>query len=121
MKGIKLTDLPGSLRKQVEFQIAKATRNRIAVSPSNVEQDTGHAPVAEKETPRFTTPCRIHFHSIRKRLADIDGLSGKACIDGLVKGNLLSDDSPKEVKEVIHTQEKGEPERTIITITEANQ
>jgi len=59
----------------------------------------------------------IHIHSIRKRLADPDGISGKAAIDGIVKCGVLKDDSVKFVKEVRYSQEKGEPEETIITIT----
>lgn len=85
---------------------------------SHVEQNTGNASNEQKNTAGFTSPCRIHFHHIRKRLADIDGVSGKAVIDGLVHEKILQDDSPKYVKEVTHSQEKGEPEMTIITIEE---
>ena len=62
----------------------------------------------------------IHIHSKRKRLADPDGVSGKAAIDGLVHAGLLKDDSLKFIGEVTHSQEKIsklESEETIITIT----
>ena len=56
------------------------------------------------------------MHSIRKRLTDADGVSAKAAIDGLVLAGILPDDSPKYVKEVTYSQEKGDPEKTIIEI-----
>ena len=65
----------------------------------------------------FTKPVEIHVHSIRKRLCDADGISAKAAIDGLVHAGILADDSPKEVKSVTFSQDKGTPEMTEITIT----
>ena len=59
------------------------------------------------------------MHSRRKRLCDTDGVSAKAVIDGLRKGGVLIDDSPKYVKEVSYSQEKckaGEEEETVISI-----
>ena len=63
------------------------------------------------------TRFSLHIHSIRKRLADPDGISAKAAIDGIVKAGLLEDDSTKEIKEIIYSQEKGDEEKTIITLT----
>lgn len=62
-------------------------------------------------------PVSIHIHSIRKRPTDADNISAKAAIDGIVKAGILSDDNHKIVKSVTHSQEKGEPEKTIITVT----
>jgi len=62
-------------------------------------------------------PVSIHIHSIRKRLTDCDGTSGKAAIDGLVLAGIIEDDSPKFVKSVTFSQEKVDgPEKTIIRI-----
>lgn len=86
-----------------------------------MEQNTSNAPLGAKETPRFNSPVRIHFHSIRNRLCDIDGISGKAALDGIVHAGILPDDSAKFVKEVTHSQSKtskGAEEKTVITITE---
>ena len=66
--------------------------------------------------PRFNSPVRIHIHSVRKRLTDVDGVSAKAAIDGLVKADVFTDDSPEFVKEVSYSQEKGPEEKTIIRI-----
>jgi hypothetical protein len=71
--------------------------------------------------PRFHKKVSIHLHSRRRRLADPDGISGKAAIDGLIVGGLLRNDSPKEVETVSYSQEKvgvKEPESTVITIEE---
>ena len=65
--------------------------------------------------------CRIHIHSRTHKLADADGRSCKAALDGLREANVLEDDSPQFVKEVSHSQEQiksSEQEETIITITE---
>jgi citrate lyase beta subunit len=71
------------------------------------------------EVQAFDVPVRIHVHSIRNQLADCDGISAKAAIDGLVKAGLLRDDSVKWVKEVSYSQEKTEGEEsTVITIEE---
>ena len=75
--------------------------------------------MATKEIKRFDSPCGIHIHSRRHRLADADGISAKACIDGLVLAGVLEDDSHKWVKWVTYSQEKiskKEDEETIITI-----
>lgn len=69
---------------------------------------------------RFDTPVRITIHSFRKRLADPDGVSGKAAIDGCVKAGLLVDDSAKEVWEVRYRQSQSETERTVIEIEEVD-
>lgn len=67
--------------------------------------------------PSHDTRFSLHIHSIRKRLADPDGISAKAVIDGIVKTGLLEDDSTKEIKEIVYSQEKGSEEKTIITLS----
>lgn len=66
----------------------------------------------------FDRKVSIHIHSVRKREVDSDGVSAKAAIDGLVEAGLLQDDSPKWVKEVSYSQEKGTPEETYLIINE---
>lgn len=97
----------------------KAARNRAANPAADVEPATCHEPMAKEEGPRLATPCRIHVHSVRHRLADSDGISAKAAIDGIVHAGVLPDDSPTFVKEVRYSQEKcgsHEQERTTITL-----
>ena len=84
-----------------------------------MEQNTRNGANASKKTARFNSPVRISIHSLRHKLADADGISGKAAIDGLVHAGLLADDSAKEVKEVSYSQEKiakTQKESTILTI-----
>jgi Holliday junction resolvase RusA-like endonuclease len=65
------------------------------------------------------TYCCVHVHSKRKRLADPDGLSIKAVLDGLTKAGVFADDNAKRIKEVRFTQEQSSVEETIIEILEA--
>ena len=96
---------------------AKAN-DHAADSHADLESHSRDAPVGTHEAPAFDSPVRITFNHYRKRLCDIDGLSGKAALDGLVAAGILADDSPQQVAEVIHRQVKGEPERTEIVIEE---
>ena len=54
--------------------------------------------------------AKIHIHSKRKRLADADGISAKAAVDGLVFAGVLKDDSAQYVTEVTYSQEKCKKE-----------
>ena len=94
-------------------------KNNTSISASDMEQNTCNDSNGKKKIKRLDTQCSIHIHSKRYRLADVDGLSGKAVIDALVIVGILEDDSPKEIKEVSYSQEKikkHEPEVTIVTL-----
>lgn len=69
----------------------------------------------------FDSPVRVRFDHYRVGLIDIDNYSIKGCLDGIVAANVLVDDSPAYVREVIHRQHKigrAETERTVVTIEE---
>lgn len=92
-------------------------QDRNADTIANLEQGACHAPLAKKKTQRHDSPCHIAIHSLRHRLADIDGICAKAAIDGLVHSGILDDDSPQYVKSVSFSQEKTKVrEETRITI-----
>jgi hypothetical protein len=91
-------------------------RNRTANTHANVEQDLGDAALRACQVARVSSPCRVVFTHLRTRLADEDGLSGKAVLDGIVLAGVLPDDSTKQVSEVSHRQIKSRVEKTIITI-----
>jgi hypothetical protein len=58
--------------------------------------------------------------SYRHRLADTDGISAKAAIDGLIHAGVLRNDTPEYVQEVSYSQVKigrKEMEWTEIQIT----
>lgn len=95
----------------------KKSRDSITFSLTDLESTLRYDRVGKKKVERLDTLCSIAIHSVRRRLADADGISGKAAIDGLIHGGILKDDSPKEVESVSYTQEKTKgKEKTIITI-----
>jgi Holliday junction resolvase RusA-like endonuclease len=61
--------------------------------------------------------AKIVVTSYRHRLVDVDGISIKAAIDGLVHAGVLVDDGPEYVREVVLRQRKASKERTVIKIT----
>jgi hypothetical protein len=93
-------------------------RDSVTNTFANMEPATRYEQMAKKKGKGHDTSCSINIHSIRNRLADIDGISGKAAIDGLVHCGVLSDDSPAFVRDVRYSQEKacGKKETTIITL-----
>ena len=98
--------------------------NYIANSLANMEPIISNAPLGEKKMQRFDTPVCIVIHSYRRRLADPDGISAKAAIDGIVKARILTDDTTKQIKEVRFKQTKikaPEEEKTEIIIYEINK
>ena len=121
---MKLTDLPEKYRMEAYEQMHGKTSHNTPHPAPYLEQNSLNEQVAKEDTPRFDSPCRIHVHSIRKRLADADGISAKAAIDGLVHAGIFPDDKDQYVKEVSYSQEKcatGQAERTIITIEVCSQ
>jgi hypothetical protein len=67
--------------------------------------------------PGLHQKCSIHVHSRTHRLADEDGRSCKAVVDGLREAGIFEDDSPEFVKKVSHSQERTTgDEETIIEI-----
>lgn len=98
----------------------KKDRNRAASSPADVEPDAGDGQVGAEAVTPFDSPVCVTFISVRRRLADPDGLSGKAAIDGIVALGLLSDDSPKQIQSVSFSQTTGRVESTRIVIEEVD-
>ena len=96
------------------------TYNRVADTLANMERPSRRKPLAKKKDKgrhtQNSSPCSIHIHSVRKRLCDADGISGKAAIDGLIHAGVLQDDGPQHVESVSYSQEKGAVEKTVITI-----
>ena len=115
----KINELNKRQRELVNKALGKVSAN-TSVSSDNLEQNISNEQVGAREAPQMVTPCRLHLHSRRYRLADSDGISGKAVIDGIVHAGVLPDDSPKEVTITSQSQEKisrEEKEITIITLT----
>lgn len=84
-----------------------------------MESTSGDGTLAKERRPGLDKKCRLHVLCRRKRLADPDGISVKAAIDGLVEAGILRDDNAECVKEVSISQEKcrpGEEEQTIVRV-----
>lgn len=93
--------------------------DRNSYSDANVEQIACCRKVGANENKGFNSPVRLRVISYRWRLADTDGISAKAAIDGLVKKGLLKDDSTLYVQEVSYAQVKirhNQEEKTVIEI-----
>ena len=106
------------------FGTARILGGDIASKASNVEQATVDGRDRACEDPTFNTQVDIRIVSHRTRLADADGISGKAAIDGLVHAGVIRDDSTKEVREVSYSQIKvknKEDEKTVIQITRVSE
>ena len=61
--------------------------------------------------------AKITVINMRKRPIDIDNLSTKALIDGLVHAGVLVDDSPEYVNEVVVKQFQSDNERVIVQVS----
>ena len=108
----------GRRRKRQQEETETESNSKVTLSLADLESYISDGDLAKKEITPFSSPVSIHIHSKRKRLVDIDGISAKAIIDGIVHSGLLEDDSPVYVKEVSYSQEKSGEEETIITIEE---
>ncbi len=105
MKKEDVKKFPEEYRKQIERQLSEAD-NHPSVSADNNEPSACDESLAAKEVPRLYPPCRVHIHSVRKRLTDADGVSGKAVIDGIIHSGVLPDDSPEYISEITYSQTK---------------
>lgn len=102
-------------RKYGTATIIGGTAENIA----NVERNTCNEPMGKGKVAAFDTRVRITVVSYRTTLADADGVSAKAAIDGLVRARIILDDSTRYVKEVRYRQIKVktiEEEETVLKI-----
>ena len=142
---MKLEDLPERYRHQAERQLATSLRSgasgplaadgggrfaadaavprRPAIPASDLERAPGRPPMAPPKNTIVDTPCRIRLLCHRHCLADPDGISAKALIDGLVLAGILEDDTTKQIVEspTITQEQVGRdvPEQTIVEIYHA--
>jgi len=115
-KGINPDDLPPFYREQITAQVA---RINITGTDPDAKQPARDKPVAAKKGPRFNSPVYISFLCFRQHLADRDGISGKAAIDGLVNCAILKNDTTAEIKKIDYKQHliaQDQKEMTIIII-----
>jgi hypothetical protein len=80
--------------------------DRAAGQASDMERPVSRRSAQTRKDSPFDSRVSITIVSHRSRLADADGISAKAAIDGLVMCGILADDSTREVDEVRHRQIK---------------
>ena len=73
---------------------------------THLEPLASDEPLAAGKGATFVARIDITVVSYRSRLADADGISAKAAIDGLVMCGILADDSTKEIREIRYQQVK---------------
>lgn len=95
--------------------------DRAAVQAADVEPADVHTGKAADKAHGVHSRVRIAVHSRRRRLADPDGVSAKAVIDGLRAGGLIVDDSARYVEGVSYSQEKSKVEETVISVWEIQE
>ena len=89
---------------------------RVTASGADLEQIVSDVTNAADEVPRSTSPVRVTFYHSRKRLADLDNLSGKAILDGIVRAGILATDTPEQVAEIRTNQVKTKDEKTVVLV-----
>ena len=73
---------------------------------THLEPLASDEPMAAGKGAALVARIDITVVSYRSRLADADGISAKAAIDGLVMCGILADDSTKEIREIRYQQVK---------------
>ena len=111
-------------RKGQWYGTARILGDRATDSASNLEPIVSDEPIQTSRRAAFDSRVDIRIVSYRTRLADADGISAKAAIDGLVHAGVISDDSTKEVREVSYLQVKVKnknEEKTVIQIRRVSE
>ena len=93
--------------------------NNSSVSSTDMESNPLDATLSAYGFETLATRVHITVSSYRWLNHDPDGISAKAVLDALVKGNILADDSSKQVESITFKSFKSrskEEEETIIEI-----
>ncbi len=106
-------------RKKGYYGTARILDDCTPRQVTDLERTAGDESIQAGKGPAFDSPVSIRVHSYRCRLCDVDGISSKALIDGLVLTNIIADDSTKEVREVTYEQTKVKnksDEKVVVTV-----
>ena len=93
----------------------------VAVPIADLEQYPEHGLAKTHEDKEVHPRFRIHIHSKRRRLADPDGISSKAAIDGITKAGIIGDDSADWIESVSFSQEVSKVEETVIEVWQVDE
>ena len=106
-------------RKKGFYGTASIINDRSARQATDMERTASDEPVETCGRAAFDSPVSIRIDSYRIRLADVDGISAKAVLDGLVLAKVIANDTTKEVKEVLFSQTKVKnktEEKVVVTV-----
>ena len=118
-----------ALKKKCEAnRVKRSTRpatseDSVAIPAAALEPRARAEPVGSSEAAPQYSQVSLVVTSYRARRHDVDGISAKAAIDGLVRARILKDDSIDDIKEITfisHLCKKGQEEHTIIDIYDAS-
>jgi len=88
-------------------------------APVSVANSKSNIPDALDSTPKIVCmdqKFRVRITSYGRRLADTDGNSAKAVLDGFTEAGIWPDDSSKFIEEVSFTQKNAEKDQTVIEV-----
>jgi hypothetical protein len=105
--------------KRKRYGTASIINDRDPRKATNVERVIGDEPMATCGRAAFDSLVSVRIDSYRIRLADVDGVSGKAVLDALVLAKIIADDTTKEVTEVLYSQTKVKnktEEKVVVTV-----
>lgn len=105
-----------SVRKKRKTKKSRGRRSKFP--NANLESNFGNDSFSTNEVAPLDSPTNLHVHHFRKRLCDIDGVSIKATLDGLVASGILPDDSTEFIKSIKVTVSKSPIEKTIFRFEE---
>lgn len=92
--------------KRKRYGTASIINDNDSRQATDLEHATRDEQIQACRRAAFDSQVSIRIHSYRCRLADVDGISGKAVLDGLVLAGIIANDTTKEVKEVLFSQTK---------------
>jgi hypothetical protein len=111
---------PDHINVQIIREFRKTKNNDPpSVPASDVESAAINGPVSTYDGPTLNSYVSVDIYSRRKQKTDIDNISGKAVLDGIVNSGILETDSPDQiVRYQVHKPEISKTEETIIVIEE---
>lgn len=107
---------PSKSSKELAKRLRKQTRKQAKRWELIAENNLAKAYFS----PMVSHQVTIDLCSYRKRLVDVDGVSAKSLIDGLVNSRVIEDDSVSFVECVTYRQVKAKSESTVVTLERAH-
>lgn len=109
-------------RADRQRQEATAAGDHDTGTVTNLELFICGEQMEKRKSAEFNSRVSVEIINYRTTLADSDGVSAKAAIDGLVNCGILRGDSTKEIQEPIRSRQvkvkNASEEKTVIVVEE---